>query len=174
MGFPQARRIVEETKGPVTYASVSALSPRVRNSPRQKIQLDADVYYSQYSSSTFTSPRRVSQDSSQHSSPRQDRFAVLFQKAAEKGQLQLVSNKGPKGANNSQEEPVPSVPMDTGNTGSQKRKPSPDRQSTSEAKTARKKESVESTSGGKPPDSKKTEVDNRKNSKVTIKRSFKF
>ena len=41
ISFPQARRLVKQTTGPITYAKVAGYpTPTLRDSPRQKIQLD--------------------------------------------------------------------------------------------------------------------------------------
>ena len=41
ISFPQARRLVEQTTGPLTYAKVAGYpTPTLRDSPRRKIQLD--------------------------------------------------------------------------------------------------------------------------------------
>jgi len=46
ISFPQARRIAEQTKGPVTYAAVTSISPKPRSSPRPRINLDPNYKYS--------------------------------------------------------------------------------------------------------------------------------
>jgi hypothetical protein len=52
--FPEARRLVERSMGPVTYASVAAMSggPRSspRRTPRQRVQLEKGKLYSKYTS----------------------------------------------------------------------------------------------------------------------------
>jgi hypothetical protein len=50
--FPEARRLVERSMGPVTHASVAAMSGRPRSSPRQtprtRVQLDPEKSFSKY------------------------------------------------------------------------------------------------------------------------------
>jgi hypothetical protein len=57
--FPEARRLVERSMGPVTYASVAAMSGGPRSSPRQtprtRVQLDPGKSYSKYPSASNSS-----------------------------------------------------------------------------------------------------------------------
>jgi len=179
ISFPQARRIAEQTKGPVTYASVSSLSPQPRSSPRKKLQLDPRGVYSQSQlSSTLNS-----QSSSPSKRPK-DKFEELFQFAKQHNKLDVLT-RASRNTGLSSDDEVASVtsPMDTHNNSSnmpQKRKTTPNQQAPSTTKTARKEgsgvaNSKATPSGRKapPPSSKKSEQSGSTASK-SLNRSFHF
>jgi len=56
ISFPQARRLVDQTSGPVTYKSVVMSSPKVRNTPRTRVDLDSHHSYSKHSNSQTSEP----------------------------------------------------------------------------------------------------------------------
>jgi hypothetical protein len=66
--FPEARRLVERSMGPVTYASVAAMSSGPRSTPRQtprtRVQLDPGRSYSKYAIPS-NSPSSDSEDNFQ-------------------------------------------------------------------------------------------------------------
>jgi hypothetical protein len=63
ISFPQARRLVEQTNGPLTYAKVAGYpTPTLRDSPRRKIQLDGMRAISK------TTPTTSDESSSQNAS----------------------------------------------------------------------------------------------------------
>ena len=57
ISFPQARRLVEQTNGPITYAKVASYpKPTLRDSPKKKIQLDGMKSISKTSHTTSGTP----------------------------------------------------------------------------------------------------------------------
>jgi len=65
ISFPQARRLVEETDGPLTYAKVASYpKPTLRDSPKKKIQLDGMKSISKTSHTTLGSktPTEIQSD----------------------------------------------------------------------------------------------------------------
>ena len=59
VSFPQARRLVEQSAGPVTYKSVLTSSPKPRNSPRRRVSLDSNFTYSKYDNSQDRDPTQL-------------------------------------------------------------------------------------------------------------------
>ena len=107
ISFPQARHLAEQTKGPVTYAAVTALSPSPRRTPHKKIQLDTSHKYSKNSS-----PRH---QNSKNTSTRTDHFQVLFQEMNLRKNLTFVAQTAdkPKGMSESQESDSDSMEVTT-------------------------------------------------------------
>jgi len=48
LSFPAARRLAEQTLGPVTYAAVASLPSQPRQTPRERLQLDPQFKYSKF------------------------------------------------------------------------------------------------------------------------------
>jgi len=60
--FPQARRLAEQMKGPITYSSVVSSTPHA--SPKEKVQLDPEFRYSKYQNNPQVENREL--ESSEH------------------------------------------------------------------------------------------------------------
>lgn len=80
ISFPQARRLAEQIRGPVTYKSVLTSSPKSRKTPQTRIELDPNHVYSKHNS------QKNSKYNRSQSSPRgsTDRFDILLEKIAQR------------------------------------------------------------------------------------------
>lgn len=106
ISFPMARRLAEQIKGPVTYASVTTITPSPRNSPRKRVQLDPNHRYTKNQSpSKHSTQSQISNTPQSQKSNTRDHFEILFQQknfAKQIKPLTLVSDI-PSGVNDSQE-----------------------------------------------------------------------
>jgi hypothetical protein len=92
--FPETRRLVERSEGPVTYASVAAMSGGPRSTPRQtprtRVQLDPGRSYSKYTI-TSNSPSSDPPDSEQSSVDVTRKLRILKTPSSKRGNMTQVT-----------------------------------------------------------------------------------